>query len=140
MATLFTRIITGELPARFVWKDDKCVAFLTIAPLATGHALVVPIEEVDHWIDLPADLAAHLWKVSQQIAKAQQAAFDPARVGVLVAGEEVPHAHIHLIPFTTVSQLEIRNADPSPDPANLDDAALRLRTALKEAGHAEVSD
>jgi histidine triad (HIT) family protein len=140
MATLFTRIIDGDIPGRFVWRDERCVVFLTINPLAPGHALVVPREEVDHWIDLPADLAAHLWVVAQHVGRAQQAAFSPRKVGVLVAGEEVPHTHVHLIPFTSVRQLEISNAEADPDPAALDDAARRLRDALRSAGHPEVTD
>ncbi len=64
MATIFTRIIEGELPGRFVHRDDKCVAFLSIAPLRPGHTLVVPIEEVDHWVDLDPDLLAHLMRVA----------------------------------------------------------------------------
>ena len=140
MATLFTRIIDGDIPGRFVWRDDRCVVFLTINPLAPGHALVVPREEVDHWIDLPEDLAAHLWVVAQQVGRAQQAAFSPIKVGVLVAGEEVPHTHVHLIPFTSVRQLEIGNAQTDPDQAALDDAADRLRAALREAGHPETVD
>ncbi len=86
MPTLFTRILNGELPGRFVWRDDVCAAFLTISPLAPGHTLVVPITEVDHWIDLPADVAAHLWQVSQSIGRAQQQAFTPVKVAVLVVG------------------------------------------------------
>ncbi|GAB2925661.1 HIT family protein [Rhodococcus aerolatus] len=140
MATLFTRIISGEIPGRFVWRDERCVVFLTINPLAPGHALVVPREEVDHWIDLPADLAAHLWVVAQHVGRAQQDAFSPSKVGVLVAGEEVPHTHVHLIPFTSVRQLEISNAEADPDPAALDDAAERLRAALRAAGHPETVD
>lgn len=140
MPTLFTRIIDGELPGRFVWRDDRCVAFLTIAPLAPGHTLVVPIEEVDHWIDLTPDLAAHLVQVGQKIGQAQQEVFQPVKVGVLVVGEEVPHTHLHLVPFHTLDQLSFTNADPNPDPAALDDAAERLRAALRAAGHAEVPD
>ena len=72
------------------------------------------------------------------MGRAQQEAFSPSKVGVLVAGEEVPHAHVHLIPFTSVRQLEISHAETDPDPAALDAAAERLRTALRSAGHAEV--
>jgi histidine triad (HIT) family protein len=136
--SIFTRIIDGELPGRFVWRDDRCVAILTIAPTAAGHTLVVPIEEVDHWIDLPADLAAHLWEVAGHIGRAQQAAFAPRRVGVLVVGDEVPHTHIHLIPFHDLSQLDLTTADSSPDPAGLDATAERLRSALHAAGHDQV--
>ncbi len=139
MASIFSRIIAGELPARFVWRDDRCVAFLSRNPLAPGHTLVVPIQEVDHWIDLPEDLAAHMWSVAQRIGRAQQAAFAPVKVGVLVVGEEVPHTHVHLVPFHDLSQIDLANAEADPDPAALDDAAERLRDALRAGGHAEVA-
>jgi histidine triad (HIT) family protein len=138
MASIFTRIIEGELPGRFVWRDDRCVAFLTIAPTAVGHTLVVPIEEVDHWVDLPPDLAAHLWDVAAHVGRAQRAAFSPRRVGVLIVGDEVPHTHIHLIPMNRLSEMDLATSDQNPDPAALDDAAERLRTALREAGHGAV--
>lgn len=134
MTTLFTKIIEGEIPGRFVWRDERAVAFLTIAPLAPGHALVVPVEEVDHWIDLEPDLLAHVMAVARTVGRAQQEAFSPTKVGVLVVGEEVPHAHVHLVPFTGLSQLDIANADPSPDPADLDAAAEALRRALRSQG------
>jgi len=140
MPTLFTRILDGELPGRFVWRDDVCAAFLTINPLAPGHVLVVPIMEVDHWIDLPSAVAAHLWWVSQSIGQAQQQAFSPVKVAVLVVGEEVPHCHIHLVPYHELSQVNFANADPSPSPESLDAAANTLRDALRAAGHTEVAD
>ena len=138
MATLFTRIIDGEIPGRFVWRDDRAVAFLTIAPMAPGHTLVVPVAEVDHWLDLDAELAAHLMGVAQQVGRAQQAAFRPVRVGLLVAGLEVPHCHLHVVPISSEADLDFAKADHSPDPAALDDAADRLRAALREAGHGDV--
>lgn len=134
MATLFTRIIDGEIPGRFVWRDERAVAFLTIAPTAPGHTLVVPVEEVDHWIDLEPDLLAHLMGVARTIGRAQQEAFSPSKVGVLVVGEEVPHVHVHLVPFTGLDQLDLTTADQSPDPAGLDAAAERLRQALRAQG------
>ncbi|MGZ4533369.1 MAG: HIT family protein [Mycobacteriaceae bacterium] len=140
MPTLFTRILTGELPARFVWRDDTCAAFLTINPLAPGHVLVVPIVEIDHWIDLPPDVAAHLWRVSQSIGQAQQQAFSPVKVAVLVVGEEVPHCHIHLVPYHDLSQIDFANADRAPSPDSLDEAADTLRVSLRSAGHTEVTD
>jgi histidine triad (HIT) family protein len=136
MTTLFTRIIEGELPGRFVWRDDQVVAFLPIALLAPGHTLVVPIEPVDHWIDLPPDLNAHIWGVAQTIAGALDAAFRPSRVGVLVVGEEVPHAHVHLVPFTDLAQMSFANQDLSPDPADLDAQMELIRTTLRDRGHA----
>jgi len=140
MPTLFSRIIRGEIPGRFIWRDERCVAFLTIAPLAAGHTLVVPIEEVDHWIDLDPDLASHLILVAQKIGRAQQEVFQPVKVGVLVVGEEVPHTHLHLVPFHSLAQLDLANADHDPDPSALDQAADQLRRALRAAGHPEISD
>jgi histidine triad (HIT) family protein len=139
MATLFSRILSGEIPGRFVWRDDQCAAFLTIAPIRPGHTLVVPFEEIDQWVDLAPALAAHLMTVSQTIARAQQEAFGPERVGLIIAGLEVPHTHLHLIPIDSETDLEFGRADHDPDPAALDDAAERLRTALRNAGHAEVT-
>lgn len=130
MASVFTRIIAGELPGRFVWRDDRCVAFLSINPLQPGHTLVVPIEEVDHWIDLDDDLAAHLMTVAKRIAVAQQEAFSPVKVGLMIAGLEVPHVHLHVVPIRGVHDLDFSNADPSPDPAALDRAQQALLERL----------
>ena len=138
MATLFTRIIDGELPGRFVWRDERCVGFTTIAPLQPGHTLVVPIAEIDHWLDLDADLAAHLFAVAQTIGQAQMAAFSPARVGLIIAGLEVPHTHLHVIPIESEADLDFARAEHDPAPEALDAAAERLRAALREAGHPEV--
>jgi histidine triad (HIT) family protein len=140
MPTLFTRIIDGEIPGRFVWRDDRVVSFFTIAPLAPGHVMVVPIEEVDHWIDLSPDLLAHVMEVARVIGRAQQEAFSPTKVGVIVVGEEVPHAHVHLVPFTGLDQMSFANADPNPDPAELDAQAELLRAALRAQGATGVSD
>ena len=134
MPTIFTRIIDGELPGRFVWRDDRCVAFLSINPLRPGHVLVVPREEVDHWLDLDADLLNHLMGVSQTIGAALQAAFTPVKVGLMLAGLEVPHVHIHVVPIDGVNDLDFANADMDPDPAELDAAADRIRSALGNAG------
>lgn len=130
MSTIFTRIIRGELPARFVYQDERCVAFLSIAPLRSGHALVVPREEVDHWIDLDPDLAAHCMKVAQRIGAAQKKAFQPRRIGLVIAGLEVPHAHLHVIPLDSESDLDFANADPTAQAADLDRAAEALRSSL----------
>jgi histidine triad (HIT) family protein len=138
MATLFTKIIEGEIPGRFVWRDEQAVVFLTIAPIAAGHALVVPVDEVDHWVDLDAGLAAHLMDVARHVGRAQMAAFSPTRIGMIIAGLEVPHSHMHLIPIDTEADLSFARADHDPDPAALDDAAERLRAALREAGHGDV--
>ncbi len=136
MTTIFTKIIEGELPGRFVWRDEDVVAFLPIALLAPGHTLVVPIEPVDHWIDLDPTLNTKLWTVAQTISRALDAIYQPAKVGVLVVGEEVPHTHIHLVPFTELAQMSFANQDSSPTAPALDEQAEALRQALRRAGHA----
>lgn len=140
MASLFTRIIDGELPGTFVWRDEQCVSFLSINPVRPGHALVVPRAEVDHWIDLPPDLARHLMTVSQTIARAQQQAFRPTRVGLLIAGMEVPHTHLHLIPIGSEADLHLSNAAGSVPPDELAANAATLRAALRADGATGVSD
>ena len=140
MASIFTRIINGELPGRFVWRDERAVAFLTIQPLKPGHTLVVPIEEVDHWLDLEPDLAQHLLHVSQQVGKAVDRAFEPAKVGLIIAGLEVSHVHLHVTPIHALQDLNFANADPNPDPSEMDAAAEKIRAALRELGCAEVAE
>lgn len=132
MPTIFTRIIDGEIPGTFVHRDERCVAFLSINPLATGHTLVVPIAEVDHWVDLPDDLAAHLFAVAHRIGKAQQRAFGCERVGLIIAGYEVPHTHLHVIPTEHMGQLNFANAAASVDRAALDAAATAIIAALAQ--------
>ena len=136
MPTIFSRIISGELPGRFVWRDPTVVAFLSIEPMRPGHVLVVPREEVDHWMDLDPELAGHLFVVAQQIGKAQRLEWNPTRVGALIVGEEVPHVHIHVVPINSPGELSFAGVDRSPDPTALDDAAERIRTRLRELGHA----
>ena len=140
MPTLFTRIIDGEIPGRFVWKDDECVAFLTIEPMRPGHTLVVPRAEVAHWIDLDADLCAHVFEVARVIGQAQSAAFAPRRIGVMIVGEEVPHAHVHVVPINEVSDLSFAAIDRSPTPESLDAAADAIREQLRAKGRSEVAD
>ena len=133
-------IINGELPGRFVWKDDMCVAFLSINPLAPGHTLVVPRQEIDHWIDLDDNLLNHLMAVAKKIGVALDLGFKPTKVAMMIAGLEVPHAHIHVVPMTGEHDLDVESADLAPNPDDLDAAADRIRAALKVLGHPEVSD
>ena len=130
MSSVFSMIIAGELPANFVYRDDRCVAFMSINPLQRGHALVVPIAEIDHWLDLTPDLAAHLMVVAQRVGRAQQEAFSPVRVGLMIAGLEVPHVHLHVVPITNVGDLNFANAQMNPDPASLADAASAITAAM----------
>ena len=140
MATVFTKIIDGEIPGRFVWKDDKCVAFLSINPLRPGHTLVVPRDEIDHWIDLPQDLLAHLTEVSRSIGRALQGAFNPVRIGLMLAGLEVPHVHFHVVPITGVNDLDFANAERNPREEDLEDAAKKVRSALTDLGFSQVAE
>lgn len=130
MSTIFTKIINGEIPGAFVYQDDRCAAFLDVAPLTTGHVLVVPREEYDHWIDLPADLMHHLMDVAQRIGRAQKTAFDAERIGVLIQGYEVPHVHIHVWPTTSIADFEPSHKGPQQSPDELAAAAAAITDAL----------
>lgn len=136
MPSVFTRIIEGELPGRFVWRDDQSVAFLSINPISPGHTLVVPREEVDHWLDLRPELWQHVSEVTRVIGLGIQRAFDPPRVGQSIEGFEVPHAHVHVLQIGKVGDLNPARAERDPDPTALDEAARRLRAALHELGYA----
>ncbi|HTO01163.1 MAG TPA: HIT family protein [Microthrixaceae bacterium] len=137
--SVFTLIINGDLPGRFVWRDERVVAFLTIAPLRPGHTLVVPVEQVDQWTDVDPELWAHISEVQLLVGQAIMNAFSPKRVGSIIAGLEVPHCHVHLVPIDSESQLSFANVDHSPEPASMDEAAERIREALRQMGRAEVA-
>jgi histidine triad (HIT) family protein len=138
--SLFTKIIRGELPGRIVWRDERAVGFLTIAPLRPGHTLVVPIQEIDHWLDAPPDLVQHLTAVAQKIGQAIQASFRPEKVGLMIAGLEVRHVHLHLVPIKSLGDLDFARADANASPESLDAAAEKLRAALRQAGHPEAAE
>ena len=140
MPSVFTRIIDGELPGVFVWRDERCVTFLSINPVRPGHALVVPRAEVDHWIDLDDELAHHLLTVAQAVGRAQQEAFRPARIGLLIAGMEVPHTHLHLIPIRGEADLHLSNAATSVSAEDLEANAAAIRAALRAQGASGVAD
>jgi len=139
MASVFSRIIAGELPARFVWEDDDCVVFLSNRPLRPGHALVVPRQEIDHWIDVDADLLCHLTEVAQSIGRAQMVGFKAVRIGLMLAGLEVPHVHFHVVPIRDLHDLDFGNQDPNPDQAMMDQAAETIREELRRLGFSEVA-
>ncbi|MCT1367574.1 MULTISPECIES: HIT family protein [Kocuria] len=138
MSSVFTKIIDGELPGRFVWKDERAVAFLSIQPLSMGHVLVVPRQEIDHWVDLPQDLAAHLMEVSRLIGQAINEVYEPVRVGLMIQGFEVPHTHLHVWPTNSIEEFSFDQVDNDPDDALMDDAAASIRAALARAGHPEA--
>lgn len=129
MTSVFTKIINGELPARFVYRDDACVAFLSIEPLRYGHTLVVPITEVDKWTDLEPEVWAHINAVALKIGNAIKDAFEADRCGYIIAGFDVPHTHIHLFPTEAMSDYDFANTLPADDAA-MDDAAARIRSRL----------
>lgn len=130
MPTLFTRIINREIPGRFVYEDPQCVAFLTVAPIRPGHTLVVPRLEVDHWVDAPEPLTAHLFIAAQKVARAIQKAFPCTKVGMMVAGLEVPHLHIHLTPIDSIDDMNFANQNSQATPESLDASAAAIRAAL----------
>lgn len=134
MASIFTKILAGELPGHFVWKDEVCFAIMTIQPIRGGHVIVIPNQEVNHWDDVPPTTAAYLMQVSQTIAKAIKANVVCKRVGVMVVGLEVPHTHIHLIPIDSMADLDFKHAKPLPQ-EELAAMAAKLRATLVEGGH-----
>ncbi|MDO5745279.1 MAG: HIT family protein [Micrococcaceae bacterium] len=137
MSTLFTKIINGEIPGRFIWSDERAVAFLTIGPITDGHTLVVPREEVDKWTEAPAELVNHLIDVAGKIGRAQVRAFGSERAGLMVAGFEVPHLHVHVWPTNSLADFDLARADTNPNPVTMDENAAKLRQALREDGHQE---
>lgn len=140
MPSIFTKVIRGEAPGRLVWRDERAVGLLATAPLRPGHTLVVPIQEIDHWLDVPPDLMLHLTLVAQKIGQAVQRAFRPEKVGLVIAGIEVRHVHLHLVPIHALADLDFSKGDKNATPEALDAAAEKLRAALREAGHRERTE
>lgn len=127
MASIFSKIIAGEIPCHRVYEDDKHLAFLDINPLAMGHVLCVPKMEVDYMYDLTEDALADLWKFTIPVAKAIDKSMDCLRVGSAVIGLEVPHVHIHLIPLQTVEDINFSRPKLNPSKEDLADIAQRIR-------------
>ena len=130
MASVFTRIIAGELPGTFVHTDEICVAFMTINPISRGHLLVVPREEIDQWSDLPDHVSQHCFAVAKRIAIAQKQVLGCERVALIIAGFEVPHCHLHVIPATTIADISFDNAASSVDFDDLAIVASNITAAL----------
>ncbi len=133
MPSIFSRIIDGELPGHFIWRDEKAVAIMTIAPICAGHVLVIPIEEIDHWDDMPEALANHCLSVARKISKAQKAVYDCQRVSLQIVGLEVPHTHLHLVPINSMADANFANASQA-DAESLAREAQRLREVLGTQG------
>lgn len=136
MASVFSAIIAGQLPGRFVWEDEECVAFLTINPITQGHTLVVPRQEIDQWQDLTPEVFARINAVAQKIGKAVRAAWNAPRAGLLIAGLEVPHLHLHVFPAFALNDFNISGADPDPSKESLDEAQAKIKQALRDLGYA----
>ena len=109
MATVFTKIINGDIPAYKLAESEDFLAFLDINPVAEGHALVIPKKEVDYIFDVADDLLGDMMRFAKKVAKAIEPAVTCKRIGVAVVGLEVPHAHIHLIPINSVHDMDFRN-------------------------------
>ena len=134
MASVFSMIINGDLPGRFVYKDDEVVAFLTIEPMTQGHTLVVPRTEVDKWQDIEPALFDKVMTVSQKIGKAVCAAFGADRAGMIIAGLEVPHLHVHVFPAYNLTDFGFAHVDRDPSPESLDEAQAKITAALADLG------
>jgi diadenosine tetraphosphate (Ap4A) HIT family hydrolase len=132
MPTLFTKIINREIPGRFVYEDDEVVAFLTIEPMTQGHTLVVPRAEIDQWQDIDSAVLGRIMSVAQLIGKAVCRAFDADRAGVIIAGLEVPHLHVHVFPTRSLSDFGFAHVDRNPSPQSLDEAQAKIKAALAE--------
>lgn len=113
VATLFTRIVNGEIPCHKIAEDDRFLAFLDIHPINPGHTLVIPKKEIDYFFDLDDALLGGIMAFSKKIAVALKKAVECRRIGIMVAGIEVPHAHVHLVPIQAVGDLNFARAKPA---------------------------
>ena len=130
MSSVFSKIITGDVPAYKVLENENFLAFLDISPLAKGHVLVIPKKETDYLFDITSDEYLELWKFAQQVAKAMEKVIECKRIGVAVIGLEVPHAHIHLVPLNNVSDINFERPKLSFSEEEMDAVAQKIRKAL----------
>ena len=130
MASIFTRIINGEIPSYKIAENENCFAFLDISPLAKGHTLVVPKKETDYIFDISDEDHQYLWNYAKKIARAVEAAIPCKRIGIAVIGLEVPHAHIHLIPMNKVSDMNFANPKLKVSEDEMSEIASRIRSAF----------
>ncbi len=131
MATIFSKIIAGEIPCYKVAEDDRCLAFLDIRPVVFGHTLVIPKMEINYIFDMEDDYLAHLHLFAKRVARVLGQEVPCLRIGVMVAGLEVPHAHIHLIPMQAISDLSFSNPRPEIPQEDLQQLSARLFDKLK---------
>ena len=132
MASIFSRIVVGDIPSYKVAEDERFYAFLDINPLTEGHTLVIPKKEVDYIFDLDPETYAGLWEFAARVAKAVKKAVPCKRVGVAVLGMEVPHAHIHLVPLQTEGDMDFRKAKKPLAPERFVEIAAAISAAFNE--------
>ncbi|MDR1879698.1 MAG: HIT family protein [Tannerellaceae bacterium] len=132
MATLFSRIITGEIPSHKIAEDEEFFAFLDINPVATGHTLVVPKVETDYIFDLDDGVLGRMMAFAKRVAQAQKAVIPCRRIGLAVIGLEVPHAHIHLIPVTAERDMHFGKGKQAPSQEELAETADSIRAAYRK--------
>ena len=130
MPTLFTRIINGEIPCHKICEDERFLAFLDIRPINPGHTLVIPKKKIDYFFDLDDVMMGGIMVFSKKVAHAIKRTVECRRVGVMVAGIEVPHAHVHLVPIQGVGDLNFAKAKPA-DNKELAQMAEKIRKNLK---------
>ena len=128
MPSLFSKIVKGEIPCHKIMEDDRYLAFLDIRPINPGHTLVIPKKEIDYIFDLDDELLSGLMAFAKKVASKIKRSVECQRIGIMVAGLEVPHAHVHLIPINSVGDLNFAKAKPCP-PEELAKLANRIRTA-----------
>ena len=131
MGSIFTRIIRREIPAHIVAEDENYLAFLDILPLARGHTLVIPKKEVDYVFDLDDKTLSGLHIFSKKVAQAIRKAINCKRVGVAVLGMEVPHAHIHLVPMNSMSDMNFSNTKLKLSTEELAGIAAKIRDSFQ---------
>jgi len=129
MPSLFSKIVTGEIPAHLVAENDDYVAFMDIMPLTQGHVLVIPKQEIDYIFDIDDELYLGLMIFTKEVAKKIKKVIDCKKVGVAVIGLEVPHAHVHLIPMNNVSDMNFANPKLKPSQEELSAIAEKIRNA-----------
>jgi histidine triad (HIT) family protein len=130
MSTIFSKIISGDIPAFKVAENDDFMAFLDINPLRMGHTLVIPKQEIDYFFDITPDNLAKLMEFTSSVAKAIKLAFPCKKIGMTVIGLEVPHAHIHLVPMDGIADMNFSGPKLNPSMEELDEAAKRIRVAI----------
>lgn len=130
MPTVFTKILSGEIPAHKILENEKYLAFLDIRPVNPGHTLVIPKQEIDYIFDIEDELLKGLIVFARKVAKAVEKAVSCKKIGVMIAGLEVPHAHVHLIPINSVGDLNFSRAKPMTQ-EELASIAARIRANLK---------